>query len=99
MLGNWRRGDCQRGASRGLVHTGRGFFAAGSGASDDQLSDARNEQRQAQFLLDFIEAENSMGFHAPQEAMRILARSIDHARKGQVAVSRSARGNNTLFSR
>ena len=29
---------------------------------------ARDEQRQAQFLLDFIEAENSMGFHAPQEA-------------------------------
>jgi nitrite reductase (cytochrome c-552) len=59
-----------------------------AGASDDQLSDARNEQRQAQFLLDFIEAENSMGFHAPQEAMRILAQSIDHARKGQVALSR-----------
>ena len=47
---------------------------------------ARDEQRQAQFLLDFIEAENSMGFHAPQEAMRVLALSIDHTRKGQLAV-------------
>ena len=36
---------------------------------------ARDLQRQAQFLLDFIEAENSMGFHAPQEAMRVLANS------------------------
>ena len=38
------------------------------------------------FLLDFIEAENSMGFHAPQEAARILALSIDRARQGQVAL-------------
>ena len=41
-------------------------------------------QRQAQFLLDFVEAENSTGFHAPEEAARILGESIDFARKGQV---------------
>jgi nitrite reductase (cytochrome c-552) len=56
------------------------------GLTDDELAPARDEQRQAQFLLDFVEAENSMGFHAPQEAMRLLALSIDHARKGQLAV-------------
>jgi nitrite reductase (cytochrome c-552) len=60
--------------------------ARSAGATDDQLTAARDEQRQAQFLLDFIEAENSMGFHAPQEAMRVLALSVDHARKGQLAV-------------
>jgi nitrite reductase (cytochrome c-552) len=60
--------------------------AKGAGASDAQLGTARDEQRQAQFLLDFIEAENSMGFHASQEAMRILALSLEHARRGQVAV-------------
>jgi nitrite reductase (cytochrome c-552) len=49
---------------------------------------ARDEQRRAQFLLDFIEAENSMGFHASQEAMRVLALSLDHARKGQLALKR-----------
>ena len=49
---------------------------------------ARDVQRQAQFLLDFIEAENSMGFHAPQEAMRVLAKSIDYSRQGQVALGR-----------
>ena len=60
--------------------------AKAAGAADGQLAPARDAQRQAQFLLDFIEAENSMGFHAPQEAMRILALSIDHTRKGQVAL-------------
>jgi hypothetical protein len=29
-----------------------------------------------------------MGFHAPQEAMRVLAMSLDHARKGQLALKR-----------
>ena len=43
-------------------------------------------QRRAQFMLDFVEAENSTGFHAPQEAGRILAESIDYARQGQLAL-------------
>ena len=60
--------------------------AKAAGATDEQLTPARDEQRQAQFLLDFIEAENSMGFHADQEAMRVLGLSLDHTRKGQVAV-------------
>jgi nitrite reductase (cytochrome c-552) len=60
--------------------------AKAAGATDDALAKARDEQRQAQFLLDFIEAENSMGFHAPQEAMRVLAMSLDHTRKGQMAL-------------
>jgi nitrite reductase (cytochrome c-552) len=36
--------------------------------------------------LDFIAAENSMGFHAPQEAARVLGEAADLARQGQVAV-------------
>lgn len=43
-------------------------------------------QRRAQFFLDFVEAENSTGFHAPQEAARILAESVDEARQGQLAL-------------
>jgi hypothetical protein len=43
-------------------------------------------QRKAQWRLDFIAAENSMGFHAPQEAARILGEAADYARQGQVAV-------------
>jgi nitrite reductase (cytochrome c-552) len=57
-----------------------------AGLSDAQLAGPRDAQRQAQFLLDFIEAENSMGFHASQEAMRILALSIDHTRRGHVGL-------------
>ncbi|PIR21416.1 MAG: nitrite reductase [Deltaproteobacteria bacterium CG11_big_fil_rev_8_21_14_0_20_47_16] len=57
-----------------------------AGATDDQLKLARDYQRRAQFYLDFVEAENSTGFHAPQEAARILAKSIDFTRKGQLAL-------------
>jgi nitrite reductase (cytochrome c-552) len=60
--------------------------AMGSGRSDEELTPARDFQRKAQFYLDFVEAENSTGFHAPQEAARILGESIDFARKGQLAV-------------
>jgi nitrite reductase (cytochrome c-552) len=60
--------------------------AKAAGAADADLADPRRRQREAQFLLDFIEAENSMGFHAPQEAARVLAESIDRSRLGQVAV-------------
>ena len=57
-----------------------------AGKTDEQLAQARDFQRKAQFYLDFIEAENSMGFHAPQEAARILGASIDFSRQGQVAL-------------
>src|SRR5215212_4254144 len=60
--------------------------AKAAGATDAQLSAARQAQRRAQFLLDFIEAENSMGFHAPQEAARVLVRSVDYTRQGQAAL-------------
>lgn len=57
-----------------------------AGASDVELDKALGYQRKAQFLLDFIEAENSMGFHADQEAVRILGQSINFARLGQVSL-------------
>ena len=58
----------------------------GAGRGDAALATARDFQRKAQFYLDFVEAENSMGFHAPQEAARILAESIDYTRQGQLAL-------------
>jgi len=60
-----------------------------AGRSDAELAGARDFQRKAQFLLDFVEAENSTGFHAPQETTRVLGMSIDYARKGQLAVRES----------
>lgn len=60
--------------------------ARDGGTALDDLTTAQMCQRHAQFLLDFVEAENSTGFHAPQEAARILVQSVDYSRKGQLAV-------------
>jgi len=59
--------------------------AKAEGATPEQLHAALELQRKAQWRLDFIAAENSMGFHAPQEAARVLGEAIDYARQGQVA--------------
>lgn len=56
------------------------------GANDQELAAARDFQRKAQFYLDFVEAENSMGFHAPEEAARVLAESINFTRQGQMSL-------------
>ena len=66
--------------------------AKAAGRSDKDLATAQNFQRKAQFYLDFVEAENSTGFHAPQEAARILGESIDFSRKGQNALRDSGTG-------
>jgi nitrite reductase (cytochrome c-552) len=60
--------------------------AKAAGKDDKELDAARNAQRRAQFMFDFVEAENSTGFHAPQEAARILGNSIDASRKGQIVL-------------
>ncbi|MGH8597812.1 MAG: ammonia-forming cytochrome c nitrite reductase subunit c552, partial [Gammaproteobacteria bacterium] len=62
---------------------------AKSGLTDEQLAPARELQRKAQWRVDFINAENSMGFHAPQETARVLGEAIDYARQGELAVSKS----------
>ena len=60
--------------------------AQAAGADAATLDKARAFQRRGQFYLDFVEAENSTGFHAPQEAERILGESIDYLRQGQLAL-------------
>jgi nitrite reductase (cytochrome c-552) len=60
--------------------------ARDAGHPDEKLTAARDYQRKAQFYLDFVEAENSMGFHAPAEAARILGESMNFTRMGQVAL-------------
>jgi nitrite reductase (cytochrome c-552) len=60
--------------------------AKAAGKTDKDLATAQDFQRKAQFYLDFVEAENSTGFHAPQEAARILGESVDFSRKGQIAL-------------
>lgn len=60
--------------------------ARAGGLTEAELAAARDFQRKAQFYLDFVEAENFVGFHAPQESMRILAGSINFSRRGQDAL-------------
>ncbi len=66
-------------------------IARKSGADDEQLEPALEFQRKAQWRIDMISSENSMGFHAPQEASRILGEAIDYARQGQVVASAAVR--------
>lgn len=63
-----------------------------AGVPAEQLAEAFALQRKAQWRLDYVSAENSMGFHAPQEAARILGEAIDYARQGQLEVSRFVQG-------
>jgi hypothetical protein len=58
--------------------------AKDAGAPADRLDAARRLQRRSQWRLDFVAAENSMGFHAPQETARVLAEAIDYARQGEL---------------
>ena len=67
--------------------------ARSNGATDADLAAARDNQKKAQFYLDFVEAENSMGFHAPQEATRILGESINFSRLGQAALKKQPSGS------
>lgn len=60
--------------------------AKNAGRPDAELAEARDLQRKAQFYLDFVEAENSMGFHAPGEAVRILGQSINFTRMGLMSL-------------
>ncbi len=62
------------------------------GASEQALQAALNLQRKAQFRWDFVAAENSMGFHAPQESARILGEAIDYARQGQISAMSARSG-------
>ena len=59
-----------------------------AGASDEALQPVYDLQRKAMWRLDYINSENSHGFHADQEAMRILAESIDYSRQAQASALR-----------
>jgi nitrite reductase (cytochrome c-552) len=61
-----------------------------AGVPEAELQAAAALHRKAQWRLDFVAAENSMGFHAPQEMARILGETIDYARQGQIEAARAA---------
>jgi len=66
--------------------------AAGVNPHTDQalLDEARTLHRHAQYMWDFISSSNSMGFHNPDEALRILRNATDLARQAQMKASQAA---------
>ena len=64
--------------------------AATSNVDTKFLDEARNLHREAQLRWDFVAAENSMGFHNPEEILRILAASTDLAHKAELKAIQAA---------
>jgi nitrite reductase (cytochrome c-552) len=62
--------------------------AKAAGATDEQLAPIFDLQRKSMWRLDYISSENSKGFHAAQEAARILGESIDYSRQAQALALR-----------
>ncbi|MHC5002059.1 MAG: ammonia-forming cytochrome c nitrite reductase subunit c552, partial [Planctomycetota bacterium] len=62
--------------------------AKAAGATEEQLAPVFALQRKAMWRLDYISSENSRGFHADQEATRILGESIDYSRQAQAMALR-----------
>jgi nitrite reductase (cytochrome c-552) len=63
--------------------------AKAAGVPEKPLKEIYDLQRKATWRLDYVSSENSRGFHAPQEAARILAESIDYSRQAEALALRS----------
>jgi nitrite reductase (cytochrome c-552) len=68
--------------------------AAQAGVTDAELEPLRKGLRHAQFRWDYVAASNGMGFHSPQEAMRLLGDAANGAQEVRVLAARllAARG-------
>ena len=53
------------------------------------LDQARTLHREAQYMWDFVSAENSTGFHNPEYALKLLADSTNLARQAQMLAAQS----------
>lgn len=62
--------------------------AQAAGANEEEIAELHKLQRKAMWRIDYISSENSRGFHASQEAARILAESIDYSRQAQALALR-----------
>jgi nitrite reductase (cytochrome c-552) len=59
-----------------------------AGARDEELAGVRKLVRHAQLRWDYVAANNGMGFHSPEECVRILAAAIDLAGQCRVECAR-----------
>jgi len=63
--------------------------AADPKADTALLDEARKLHREAQYMWDLISAENSMGFHNPEYALKTLSESTNRARQAQMLAAQS----------
>lgn len=68
-----------------------------AGAADEELAAARKLLRHAQFRWDYVAASNGMGFHSPQESMRLLGEAVNEAQQVRLLIARllAAKGKPT----
>lgn len=59
-----------------------------AGASDEEMAEVLQLIRHAQWRWDWVAASNSMGFHSPTEALRVLGTSINKAQEARVHLAR-----------
>lgn len=59
-----------------------------AGAKDEELKEVRQLVRRAQMRWDFVAANNGMGFHSPQECLRILNAAVDLAGQCRIECAR-----------
>jgi len=72
-----------------LVHAHFDVAAAlQAGVAEDALKGARAKLRGAQFRWDYVSATNGMGFHSPQESMRVLGDATNLAQQARVETVR-----------
>jgi nitrite reductase (cytochrome c-552) len=72
--------------------------AANPKADPALLDEARALHREAQFMWDFVSAENSMGFHNPEYILKILADSTNKARQAQMKAAQASGDMNLLVT-
>jgi nitrite reductase (cytochrome c-552) len=58
------------------------------GATEAQMESALQSIRAAQWRWDYIAASHGVGFHAPQEALRVLGLGMEHAQHARVQLAR-----------
>lgn len=83
-----------------LIDTINALKAAAANPNADQnlLDQARQLHRQAQFMWDFVAAENSTGFHNPEYALSILNQAMDLARQAQMLAARAVNDPSLLIT-
>lgn len=62
------------------------------------IEQAQNAHRKGQYMIDFVMSENSMGFHAPEESVRILGDAINTCRLGQLALKGAPAPSHTVMA-